>query len=512
MKCVALVIVAVVALAATVAQADRSKVQDFIWQKMDTLPATDSIDVLVHFSKRFDRDALVAAENDIEKRAHSLVFGLIDVGDAAKAWFHATVSAPNAPAVSIGQCFWISPMCELSIGANDVSTLEHLASFDAVEAIYWNGQHALTIVDRFEEMVAVVDESDDDIEWNIEFVSAPSLWKHGVNGTGITVAVCDTGVQWTHPALINHYRGQAADGSVDHDYNWYDASAGNKSATPIDDQGHGTHCTGTAVGGVSGHRIGAAPGAKWIGCKNMEKGFGSPSSYIGCLQFITAPTKVDGSDPKPELRPHVSSHSYGCPAVEGCSPDSLHDAVKNVVAAGVYFSAAAGNAGPVCKSVADPPGIYAEVTSVAALKKLSDSVALFSSRGPTPEANLDKPDISAPGSAIVSSYPPSKYASLSGTSMATPLVAGIVALQWSAEPMLVRNIDLTNTNLFSTAQTRDSDLCVISRRSVADAASSPSSSSSSSSPFDADLPPKNEVYGYGIADAFRAVVEPTLPD
>src|SRR5699024_10035176 len=102
-------------------------------------------------------------------------------------------------------------------------------------------------------------------EWHIDRVHAPHVWEKGVTGKGSVVASIDTGVQWDHPALKDKYRGyDAADESVDHDFNWFDAVEG--EAEPYDDHGHGTHVTGTMVGSEAdgSQQIGVAPDAKWI--------------------------------------------------------------------------------------------------------------------------------------------------------------------------------------------------------------------------------------------------------
>ncbi len=113
---------------------------------------------------------------------------------------------------------------------------------------------------------------------------APDLWALGYTGQNIVVGNADTGIRWTHNALKTHYRGWNGT-SADHDYNWWDAiHSGGGSCTPnhvepCDDNGHGTHTTGTAIGDDgAGNQIGVAPGARWIGCRNMDQGNGTPAT------------------------------------------------------------------------------------------------------------------------------------------------------------------------------------------------------------------------------------------
>ncbi len=161
------------------------------------------------------------------------------------------------------------------------------------------------------------------IEWNITKVNAPSVWAAGYTGQGVVVAGQDTGYQWDHPALKGKYRGW--DGSTaSHDYNWHDAihsgggTCGANSLFPCDDHGHGTHTMGTMVGddGLT-NQIGMAPGAKWIGCRNMDQGNGTPATYSECYQFFLAPTTVAGTNPDPSKAPDVINNSWGCPVERG---------------------------------------------------------------------------------------------------------------------------------------------------------------------------------------------------
>jgi subtilisin family serine protease len=158
------------------------------------------------------------------------------------------------------------------------------------------------------------------VEASLEHVRATSVWSLGYTGQGIVVGVADTGMSWEHPALKNRYRG--FDGtSVSHAYNWHDAiheATGNRCGTdsvaPCDDSEHGTHVTGTTVGTDGGdNSIGMAPGARWIGCRNMDRGNGTPARYTECFQFLLAPTDSSGANPRPDLGADVISNSWGCP-------------------------------------------------------------------------------------------------------------------------------------------------------------------------------------------------------
>jgi len=332
----------------------------------------------------------------------------------------------------------------------------------------------------------------DTIEWNVEWVKAPAVWARNNRGKGFVVANADTGVAWNHPALIRQYRGSGV-GTTDHNYNWWDAihdggsnRCGLNVKVPCDDNGHGTHTTGTAVGNDNnGYYIGVAPDAQWIACRNMNAGFGTPQRYIECLQFFIAPTDLNGQNPDTSRAPHSVGNSYGCPTGEGCNAQSLLQAVKNVQAAGIFMAVSAGNAGPGCSSVNDPPAIHAEVCSIGATGLRTNNIASYSSRGPVTYdgSNRLKPNIVAPGSSVRSAYPPTGYATLSGTSMASPAVAGAIPLLWAAKPELLRNTVKTTEHLQATA--------------------TPLSSPTTQCGIPPNTVP-NQIYGYGAVDVDKA--------
>jgi serine protease AprX len=331
------------------------------------------------------------------------------------------------------------------------------------------------------------------IEPGITYTHAPDVWALGFRGQGITVAGADTGQRWTHNALKTHYRGWDGQ-NADHDYNWHDSihdgvgnPCGNDSTEPCDDNGHGTHTIGTLVGDDgAGNQIGMAPGAKWIGCRNMDQGNGTPARYIECMEFFLAPYPVNGNpnEGDPLKAPDITSNSWVCPSSEGCSPNTLQAAVEAQAAAGIMMVAGAGNDGPDCSTVFYPPALYEASYTVGALNTGTDTIASFSSRGPVTidQSNRIKPDITAPGTNIRSSWNTSDnaYVSLDGTSMATPHIAGAMALLWCGRPELRHNIAGSRTVLDNAAHFISSTQC-------------------------GDAGPPNNVYGWGRVDISAAV-------
>jgi serine protease AprX len=337
-------------------------------------------------------------------------------------------------------------------------------------------------------------ESTSTVEANIALIGAPSVWSRGFTGQGIVIGMADTGFVWDHPALKLHYRG--FDGvHVSHDYNWHDAvhdalpsnPCGSNAPAPCDDDSHGTATASLAVGDDGlGDQIGAAPGARFIGCRNMDQGNGTPARYTECFQFFLAPTDHNGQNPRPDLGADVISNSWGCPATEGCTePDVLKSIVEDVRAAGVFTVVAASNDGPACATI-DIPGLYEAVFSVGATSN-GDVIAAFSSRGPVTAdgSNRLKPDLCAPGVDLRVANRTNGYdTGFSGTSGSTPEVAGAVALLWSAAPQLIGQVTATADILRTSAL--------------------PLTASQDCPPFPGTVVP-NAVYGYGRINIAAAV-------
>ena len=319
-----------------------------------------------------------------------------------------------------------------------------------------------------------------EVQWNVSMIGADKVWdEFDVRGEGIVIGQSDSGVDVDHPELHDSYRGN----TEGDDYNWFDPWNGTSS--PYDEGGHGTHTLGLILGQ---NGIGVAPGATWFACSNLARNLANPALYLDCMQFMLAPFPLGGDpfvDGDPTRAADVLNNSWGCPEIEGCDPNALLPAADNLRDAGIFVVVSTGNDGPNCSTVDAPLSLYDSVFSVGAVDRSGD-VAPFSSRGPVTADGSDrmKPDIAAPGVNIFSSLPGGNYGETSGTSMAGPHVAGVVALLWSADPSLIGDIDRTEQIIMDTAQLYVGETLGC---------------------FTEGTP--NAAYGYGIVDAYAAVKE-----
>jgi len=469
----------------TIPSAEAADWQSKVDSSVLAVAEVGEVEFLVLLSEQTDLSAAAALGSKTAKGAY-VYQTLSSTAESSQKALRAMLDSKGVPYRS----YWVVNTLWVR---GDINLIQQIAQRPEVAHVYANPQVQLSLP---EQTLTIEPYGATAIVWNIQKINADDVWGAGYTGQGVIIGGADTGYTWDHPALINQYRGW--DGATaSHDYNWHDATGGSPN-TPVDPYGHGTHTMGIMVGDDGGsNQIGVAPGAKWIGCRNMDSsGFGTPERYIECYQWFIAPYPIGGdpfTDGDPTKAPDVINNSWGCPPSEGCTdPNILLEAVQNVNTAGILTVHSAGNGGSSCSTVDEPATIYAESFSVGAVNS-SDTIATFSSRGPVTidGSNRLKPNITAPGVSILSSIPEDAYGYKQGTSMAAPHIAGVIALLISANPALsgqnntIRTlIEKTAVPLLSLTQTCGDD--------------SPTSH-------------PNNVYGWGRVDAWAAYQE-LLPD
>ncbi len=315
------------------------------------------------------------------------------------------------------------------------------------------------LVEPVERRRATTDELDRGVAWGVDKINAPAVWALGYEGQGVIVGVIDTGVDYTHSDLGSNMWHDTPAG-FHYGYNFYGSG---DPLNPMDDNGHGTHCAGTVAGtGAAGTETGVAPSATIMALRIYY--------YTGGF-----PTWIQGMEFAAEHGASVLSMSLGTTPVGNAT---LRTAEENVLLAGIYHSVAAANSGPGSGTIrasgdCPPPWFHPDqafqggqtaVVTVGATDS-NDAIASFSSRGPVTwwlsvapwndygdTTPLIKPDISGPGVDVLSAQLGGGYTTMSGTSMATPHLAGVAALLLSINP------ELTVAQLDSLIETTSLDL------------------------------------------------------
>jgi len=287
---------------------------------------------------------------------------------------------------------------------NGVSVDIPRAQLDAIRALpYVKAIHPDVIVHALDD-AAPTD--------NITKIKADQLWaQYGTRGAGVVIAIIDTGIDYRHPSLGGGFGpGYRVIGGYDFV---------NKDNDPMDDHFHGTHVAGIAAA-RSADLVGVAPEASLIAFKVLgANGSGSESNVLAAIERTVDPN----GDGDTRDRVDVANLSLGG---SGNPDDPQSIAIDNATAAGVVFAVAAGNSGASFHTIGSP-GTSRRAITVGAVDT-SDGIAGFTSRGPNMKNLAIKPEVMAPGVNIRSTLPNGTFGLLSGTSMATPHIAGVAAL------------------------------------------------------------------------------------
>ncbi|ODM97993.1 Bacillopeptidase F [Orchesella cincta] len=343
-------------------------------------------------------------------RANKISHLVQNLKDLAKSTQKNALALLTTRTVSFRQ-FWASN--ELYVKGASVELVNSLAALPEVREIREELIITLEPVPSDDEEIVPL------AEWNIEKIEAPSAWAlpGGNNGIGVVVSNIDTGVRYTHEALRANYRER---------YGWFDPYDG--TSLPSDANGHGTHTMGTLVGAGG---IGVSPGAQWVACRGCGDFSCTEEALKRCGEWVLCPTLANGESEDCSQAPQVVSNSWG----GGQGNAFYNDIISAWKSAEIIPVFAIGNSGPSCGS-ANSPADQDDIIAVGSTTS-GDVISGSSSAGPSLEGRL-KPDISAPGNLIRSAWSTSDtaYQTISGTSMATPHVAGAAALLLSMNPNL----------------------------------------------------------------------------
>jgi hypothetical protein len=205
------------------------------------------------------------------------------------------------------QAFWIENV--IAVETSDAATFMGLQAFPEVAALHAEPTLVLEPPQKVPPRLLAPTA----LEPNLTHIKADQVWAQGITGAGIVVANIDTGVRYTHQALVAQYRGNLGGGNFNHAYNWFDPYDLSDAPNDADlvSPGHGSHTMGTMVGDDgAGNQIGVAPDAQWIACQGFNPA-GTPCNLLACGQFLAAPTDTAGHNPNPDMRPHIVNNSWG---------------------------------------------------------------------------------------------------------------------------------------------------------------------------------------------------------
>ena len=432
---------------------------------------SDLIPVCILAHGQVDRNWVDFATDgmDRDERQQFAVSAMKDIAEVAQVGILTELKSFNSYHVTNIIPLWLANAvyCEAT-----KATITQIASRTDVVLIERGGSEEGGLIEPVEVRESTPEELGRGLAWGVSKINADDAWALGYEGQGVIVGVIDTGVDYNHTDLNTNM--------------WHDTPAGlhlgydfyDNDNDPMDTYGHGTHCAGSVAGmGAAGTETGVAPQAVIMALRINYYSGGYPT-WIQAMEFATA----NGAA--------VLSMSMGTTPVGNTT---LRTAEENLLTAGVYHSVAAANDGPGAGSIrasgdCPPPWFHPDqiqhggmtaVVTVGATDN-NDNIASFSSRGPvtwwgdyTGSNPLIDPDISGPGVNVVSTQWNGGYTTMSGTSMATPHLAGVAALILSA------NSNLSVAQMDSIIETTSLDL-------------------GSSG--------KDNTYGAGRVDAYQAVV------
>lgn len=366
--------------------------------------------------------------------------------------------------------YWIAPALSFKI---PVAKLSALAELRGVAAVFEDAM--VEFIEPIETVHSTAKVST--VHSHLTALNVPSLWSRGITGKGRLVCSFDTGVEGSHPALESKWRGKHAS----HSASWFAPSS--SDTIPSDRTGHGTHTMGLMVGNADADSFGVAPDAEWISAAVIDQGQSLNRTISDILAAFEWAVDPDGDPSTIDDVPDVILNSWGVPTsiMEPCD-ETFYQVIDNVETAGIVTVFAAGNEGPNPQSLRLPANRATSPLNsfaVGAIDGSTDVVADFSSRGPSScDITQIKPEVVAPGVGVYSCAKGGGYVLKSGTSMAAPQIAGLVALLRQYNPEATVN------------EIKNAIIC---------------------SARDLGSPGEDNDYGYGLPDAEKALLYMPVP-
>jgi len=400
------------------------KTQGPLWKVLDGLKDTGHVSAVRGYTPLWIQNAIVVYGDD---EAMSMMSGLAGVAQAIKSATH-VLDDPNRFREQL------AGIEDAANGANELLA-DLPADVDVPAAKIKGGTDAAPAKNPL----------DTDPQWNLTRLNVKQANEvDKLTGKGVTVGIIDTGTDFTHPSLLSHYRGyDPVTGQINNDGNWWDTTPAH-SPVPVDENDHGTHTPGTVGGFYNGMQTGVAPDVKFVAARGLGPQGGSDGMLLSAFQSMVAPKVASaGGKRVVALGPDIINNSWG--STDGTSVSYMH-ALRNMDAMGIVNFFAAGNDGEAGRGTIGSPGSNPHIITVGATDR-NDKPTSFSSRGPNPlpvENGEPVPFIAMPGADIRSTVPGGGFATMSGTSMATPAAVGVAALiDQAAEELTGRKFDTT---------------------------------------------------------------------
>ncbi|MEZ4826188.1 MAG: S8 family serine peptidase [Bacteroidia bacterium] len=421
---------------------DRTKVDDVVLERMAKSPSS-FIRIYVYLYDQVDLEELnhnfEKLDSPPETRGRETILALKQKAASAQPELMSWLKVFPENQVTHIRSFWIANMVSLSARPSAISAISHHLD------VAWIGLDAAVEPDEAHSESAVASmPMPGGHEQGLSAINAPVLWAMGYTGYGRSVLSIDTGVDHTHPALAQRFRGMY----VPFDQAWFSDSV--QSTEPFVcinafgvRQDHGTHVTGIMVGydPATADTIGVAPEGLWMGAPAICDLYSSDN--IAALQWALDP---DGDPLTVNDMPDVINNSWRTVDVgDACKHLAYRQSLLALETAGIAVVFSAGNEGPSAGSVAPPKGLNTGLVNTFAVGAVNGSVPEFpiqgfSGRGPSPcpgTGSLQiKPEVVAPGVSVRSTVLNGKYGTKSGTSMSAPHASGALLLLKEAFPYL----------------------------------------------------------------------------